>query len=99
MTMFDLGEYWNRFPDALRDKYKKGFAVDARSDVAFTQIERTFNEVRSGCPLTIDHVTAIFADDLPFADDWTTPDEGVLGRRMSDHNVAARIQDLPAAKY
>lgn len=99
MNIFDLGEYWNHFPDALRDKYKKAFAVDARSDVAFTQIERTFNDVRSGCPLTIDHVMAIFGDDLPFAADWTTPDKGILGSRMSDHNVAGRIQDLPAARY
>lgn len=99
MNKFDLGEYWKRFPDALTDRYRKPFAVDVASELVFTNIGKRFEDVRSGCPLTIEHVMAIFGEDLPFVDDWTTPDRGILGTRMTDQKVTASIQRLRADFY
>lgn len=94
MNKFELGEYWEHFPDALNNRYGRSFAVDVTSQLVFTNIGKTFEDVRSGCPLTIDHVMAIFGKDLPFGDDWTVPDRGILSTRMTEQNVAESIQLL-----
>jgi hypothetical protein len=88
---FDLGKYWGLFPKALLDGYGRRFELD-ESDLVFANIGRTF--AGSDRDLTIDHVKAIFSKDLPFADDWTTPDFGVLGKRMTERNVADSIRLL-----
>jgi hypothetical protein len=101
MNKFDLDDYWERFPGVLKDRYGKDFEVDRTSEVVFTSIEKTFAEVRSGRGLTIDDVMAIFGADLPFFNDWTTPDPRILDKRMTDKdvNVADAIKDLRGDYY
>jgi len=95
MNTFDLDEYWQQFELALANRYKRRFAVDVSSELVFTNIGKVFEDLKLGHPLTIDHVMAIFSEDLPFAGDWTTPDRAILGARMTEHKVAALIQRLP----
>lgn len=86
--------YWKRFPEALTDRYQRSFDVDVRSELVFTVAEKKFEDVRSGRPLTIGHVMALFGKDLPFACNWTTPDCRTLAARMDELKVAVSIQRL-----
>ena len=46
------------------------------------------------CPLTVNHVIAIFEEDLPFVEDWTKPDRKCLSERMEAKGAAKLIMEL-----
>jgi hypothetical protein len=89
-----LGKYWDAFPEALRERYGKDFKGE------FDRIKNLYEPVRSGKdPLTVDHVMAIFASDLPFVRDWTKPDAKDLAARMEAENAPRLIADLRNRDY
>ena len=89
MSGFDLGKYWDLFPDALQERYGERFQA------GFDRIEDRYQAVRSGDrSLTVDDVIAIFDPDLPFVLDWTKPDRKDLADRMESQRAARLIADL-----
>jgi len=92
----DLGEYLDRFPKALEDKYGE------RYEKGFADIAGRFKKVESGTRLlTIADVKEIFSTDLPFVRDWTKPDFNDLKGHMDgrDHKVEVLIQQLGPRGY
>jgi hypothetical protein len=88
--MLDLGEYWGRFDEALKGRY------DGHTfKLGFERIENQYRGVRSD-PYrpTVDDVMALFANDLPFVQDWTMPDRDDLERRMTANRVAESIHRI-----
>jgi hypothetical protein len=55
MSEFDLGKYWDLFPEALEERYGTRFKT------GFDRIEDKYKAVRSGDrSLTVDDVISIF---------------------------------------
>jgi hypothetical protein len=94
MGEFDLGKYWNLFPEALQKRY------GSRFEAGFDRIEEMYKAVRSGArPLTVEDVISIFDSDLPFVHDWTKPDRDDLAARMESKRAAKLIADLRDRNY
>jgi hypothetical protein len=88
MAQFDLGKYWDLFPQALELKYGTRFKE------GFARIEMRFSAVQSGSPLGFQDVLSIFEPDLPFVVDWTKPDWNDLEPRMLKESAARSIATL-----
>lgn len=90
-----MGRYWDAFPEALRERYgrdfKSGFdrIKNLYRDVGFGKVAGTGKD-----PLTVDHVMAIFEEDLPFVEDWTKPELKCLAERMESKGAAKLIVAL-----
>src|SRR5450759_3251678 len=94
MGEFDLGRYWNLFPEALQKRY------GSRFEAGFERIEELYKAVRSGArPLTVEDVISIFDSDLPFVHDWTKPDRDDLAAIMETRRAAKLIADLRDRNY
>jgi hypothetical protein len=94
VSRFDLGKYWDAFPEALRERYGADF------NSGFAGIKHRYKAVGSGKrPLTVDDVMAIFEPDLPFVCDWTKPEVRDLAARMEAASAAKLIADLRDRNY
>jgi hypothetical protein len=94
MGKFDLGKYWDLFPEALQKRY------GSRFEAGFERIREQYKAVRSGeRHLTAEDVISIFDSDLPFAQDWTKPDHKDLAARMESKSAAKLIADLRDRDY
>lgn len=87
---FDLSYYLDHFDDALSKRYKgKTFRA------GFAAIKDTYKDISAGKRrLSVGDVMAIFADELPFVQDWTRPDAQRLEQRMEEHGVPEAIYRL-----
>jgi hypothetical protein len=94
MTTMDLYDYRERFHDALQARYGDTF------DEGFRRIAIRYQDVASGKrPLVVEDVMEIFAEDLPYCQDWSKPDQHNLHERMRTSNVADRIRRMGGVGY
>lgn len=93
MSHFDLGNYWNFFPAALKERYGTDFGE------GFKRIGLQFRAISAGRrDLSIEDVLTIFDEDLPYVKDWTKPDREDLEQRMNTHGAGKLIGALRDAR-
>jgi len=101
MAGFDLGKYFALFGDALEERYNRKDRFKEFKD-GFARIETHYRELRPGPhrrDITARDVLEIFADDLPYVDDWSKPDYDDLAKRMERTHVADLIRRLTSDSY